>query len=514
MNEPIPPFSGYPPQPKTSGLAIWSLVLGILSITCFSILSGIPGVICGHKALSKIKYSRGALAGQGLAIAGLVTGYLGILWAVIFIPMLLAIAIPNFVKARDRARDTAMRIECINNLREIDVAKNEWALEKRGKTGDVPTSQDLTPYFKNGVFPTCPAGGTYTIGAVGNDPACSIAGHTLSQSRAGDAENGSTPNNNAVQIVATPQAAAAPNAAGVFIPAPYRADMVHDPKRNLLYISAGDSVLRYQMDSNTFLSPLVLGGDLRGIDIAPDNDRLAVADATDKNGSIGIYLVDLKTGTNARVTFRAENLEGGTYAVAFGADGGVWITSTFHGSGSVPLRKYDPLTRHVIATQRIRQDTMLAASADREFIAYAEANISSGEYGRFRCRATQLQPPLQANAFLYEIGISRDGTQLAVPTGNGVMLSGSAVQKIDEKETLGVAYHPQRDFVFLARAGISTIAVYETTTYTMVKELDFGDKFGWMGNQAFKQGRLRLSSDGKFIFCTVQGGVRCAETGL
>ena len=172
MNEPIPPFSGYPPQPKTSGLAIWSLVLGILSITCFSILSGIPGVICGHKALSKIKYSRGALAGQGLAIAGLVTGYLGILWAVIFIPMLLAIAIPNFVKARDRARDTAMRIECINNLREIDVAKNEWALEKRGKTGDVPTSQDLTPYFKNGVFPTCPAGGTYTIGAVGNDPAC------------------------------------------------------------------------------------------------------------------------------------------------------------------------------------------------------------------------------------------------------------------------------------------------------------------------------------------------------
>jgi hypothetical protein len=48
----------------------------------------------------------------------------------------------------------------------------------------------------------------------------------------------------------------------------------------------------------------------------------------------------------------------------------------------------------------------------------------------------------------------------------------------------------------------------------MVKELDFGDKFGWVGNQAFMQGRLRLSSDGKFIFGTVPGGVRCAETGL
>jgi uncharacterized protein YqgC (DUF456 family) len=77
-------------------------------------------VICGHKALSKIKQSGGALAGQGLAIAGLVTGYLGILWAVIFIPMLLAIAIPNFVKARD----TAMMNTCLNNLRQIDAAKN------------------------------------------------------------------------------------------------------------------------------------------------------------------------------------------------------------------------------------------------------------------------------------------------------------------------------------------------------------------------------------------------------
>jgi hypothetical protein len=174
MNETVPPISGNLSQPKTSGLAIWSLVLGILSLACLSIFSAIPGVICGHKALSKIKHSGGALAGQGLAIAGLVTGYLGILWAVIFIPMLLAIAIPNFVKARDEA----MKNAGINNLRQIDAAKKEWALEKGKKTGDVPTAQDLTPYFKNGVFPTCPSGGTYTIGAIGDAPTCSIPRHS------------------------------------------------------------------------------------------------------------------------------------------------------------------------------------------------------------------------------------------------------------------------------------------------------------------------------------------------
>lgn len=78
MNETLPPPLDPTSQPKTSGLAIWSLVLGILSLLCFTIFAGIPGVICGHKALSKIKRSSGALTGQGLAIAGLITGYLGI----------------------------------------------------------------------------------------------------------------------------------------------------------------------------------------------------------------------------------------------------------------------------------------------------------------------------------------------------------------------------------------------------------------------------------------------------
>jgi hypothetical protein len=175
MNEPVLPVSGDVSQPKTSTLAIWSLVLGVLSLSCFSIFSAIPGVICGHKALSKIKYSGGALTGQGLAIGGLVTGYLGILFALFVIPLMVAIAIPNFVKARD----TAMMNACINNLRQIDAAKNQWALEGSKKPGDVPTAQDLKPYLKNGALPVCPSAGIYTIGAVSNAPTCSISGHML-----------------------------------------------------------------------------------------------------------------------------------------------------------------------------------------------------------------------------------------------------------------------------------------------------------------------------------------------
>jgi hypothetical protein len=88
---------------------------------------------------------------------------------------MMAIAIPNFVKARDTAQMNA----CINNLRQIDVAKNEWALENNKKSTDTPTQNDLAHYMKNGQFPACPKGGIYTIGAVGEAPICSIPGHQL-----------------------------------------------------------------------------------------------------------------------------------------------------------------------------------------------------------------------------------------------------------------------------------------------------------------------------------------------
>ena len=133
-------------------------------------------MICGHKALSKIRKSGGALTGQGLAIAGLVMGYVGCTFVTIFMAGLLAaIAIPNFVKARD----VSMQNACINNLRQIEAAKNQWALEHNKQATDTPTENDLTPYFKNHQFPQCPAGGVYKIGQDSDTPTCSITNHVL-----------------------------------------------------------------------------------------------------------------------------------------------------------------------------------------------------------------------------------------------------------------------------------------------------------------------------------------------
>jgi hypothetical protein len=68
---------------------------------------------------------------------------------------------------------------CINNLRQIDGAKQQWALENQKTAEAIPTVQDITPYLRGGVLPACPQAGVYTINAVNALPTCSIAGHAL-----------------------------------------------------------------------------------------------------------------------------------------------------------------------------------------------------------------------------------------------------------------------------------------------------------------------------------------------
>ena len=97
-----------------------------------------------------------------------------IMIVVAIIGLLAAIAIPNFIKARATSQANA----CINNLRQIDAAANQFALEQGKTTGAaIVLGTDLTPYIKlnsNNSIPGCPAGGTYTETAVGTSPVCSL----------------------------------------------------------------------------------------------------------------------------------------------------------------------------------------------------------------------------------------------------------------------------------------------------------------------------------------------------
>jgi len=101
-----------------------------------------------------------------------------IMIVVAIIGLLAAIAIPNFIKAREASQKNA----CIANLKQIDGAKNTWALEQKKVNADVPVDSDL---FGNTLYirekPSCPANGTYSLLSVVEKPTCTQAGvgHTL-----------------------------------------------------------------------------------------------------------------------------------------------------------------------------------------------------------------------------------------------------------------------------------------------------------------------------------------------
>ena len=103
-----------------------------------------------------------------------------IMIVVAIIGLLAAIAIPNFVKARATSQQNA----CINNMRQITAAVNEWALETGQQTGATCNFPgDLTPYIQlnsNSSIPPCPSKGTYTVGTVGAIPQVTCSLSTLS----------------------------------------------------------------------------------------------------------------------------------------------------------------------------------------------------------------------------------------------------------------------------------------------------------------------------------------------
>ncbi len=109
-----------------------------------------------------------------------------IMIVVAIIGLLAAIAIPNFVKARTTAQKNA----CINNLRQLDGAIQQFALENKKAESDPVTLADCKPYLRNSVI--CPAGGTtpedsYSVTDCKTQPTCiskgggQVNGHYLQQ---------------------------------------------------------------------------------------------------------------------------------------------------------------------------------------------------------------------------------------------------------------------------------------------------------------------------------------------
>ena len=114
------------------------------------------------KALNKMKIKQMRASGFTLVEIMIVVAIIG---------LLIAVAVPNFSKMRKDAQKTA----CHAQLKQIDGVKEMWATQEKRADGDTPSEAQVGEYITDGM-PTCPGGGTYTIGAVGQKATCSTHG--------------------------------------------------------------------------------------------------------------------------------------------------------------------------------------------------------------------------------------------------------------------------------------------------------------------------------------------------
>lgn len=310
------------------------------------------------------------------------------------------------------------------------------------------------------------------------------------------------------------EAAVAP----VSIAAAGATDMVFNSQDGIIYIAAGNQIVRYDWPNRAYLPSWSVGTKLKGIDVSPDGKTIAVADDVIGVGStVWFYLVDTATGEVRKVVSGAGGSEGGTYAVAFGADSRVFFSTRYRGSGWVRIRVYDPANQSIATVGgSVTQDTMLSASGDRSKIAFAQGNISNGPFG-FIDSATLGFSLSTTNVFNYEVATNATGSVIAVPTyPNGIMLGNGDLGAVGNIpcRSLSVAFHPHSDVLFASVSASSIIAAYNHRNGQLLGELTTAQTYPWAGNHAFAPGRIKVGADGALVMVVTSGGVYVRPTGF
>lgn len=111
---------------QKQGLAIGSLVLGILSLACFGLLTGIPAIVMGHIAHNRSQRQPAEYGGSGLAIAGFILGYAG---TVVGTAIMAGMLLPALASAKQKAEE----FKCEKNLEQIVYGANMYANDQGGK---------------------------------------------------------------------------------------------------------------------------------------------------------------------------------------------------------------------------------------------------------------------------------------------------------------------------------------------------------------------------------------------
>jgi dipeptidyl aminopeptidase/acylaminoacyl peptidase len=300
-------------------------------------------------------------------------------------------------------------------------------------------------------------------------------------------------------------------------------DVVYDDHRRAVYATTDDGYLHiYDVVTRTFTDATELGGNLMTVDISPDRTQLLIADRSKAGANVWLHIYDIESGEEHHLNLPAEDGESGTYSAVYIDDSHALESGTFSGSGWTPLRLVDLSDGSSEKLDDVRQDTSLTLSADGSVVAFAESNSSGGPYGLYVVADGTLKRA-EADSFLYAVGVSADGSMLALPTYQGLQVLDAQFQGIgvvldpNNRNVLEAQFSPVANILYVAWTDSSasklkgSIDAYDSRTLKRTGSVAADLNFPWNGNSGLGPGRFKTSADGTLLVAVATDGITVVE---
>lgn len=305
------------------------------------------------------------------------------------------------------------------------------------------------------------------------------------------------------------------------IPVTGAQDMVFDAPREVIYITSGTQVLRWDVANRQFLSPITLGGNLYGIDLSPDGTTLAVTDATwaaiNNVPTIWVHLVSLPSLVDHKATFTVgtTGLEEGTWSVAYAGNGDLVVTETENGSGTLggrPTRYYTAATKQWNAFYfgGTGNQTMATASGNGSHLDFAENEETTGgvwdTYNVIDKKWADTSLGTLLRDVAGNVGTAGNSQVTLITSNNDTIVYTNGTNSGGSIKALDGAYDLVRPVAYFTQPNSSFVISYNMNTLAQRAVYDFSTTFQG-GSSAFGGGRTRISPDSSLLMAIGNDGV-------
>ena len=294
-----------------------------------------------------------------------------------------------------------------------------------------------------------------------------------------------------------------------------------DAQRGIVCLATDTGLLRWNVVTQSFMTPLLSGFSLRGIDLTTDGTTLLAGSAGLSGGQLQLHRVDLATGQVATVLVPAQSGETSVWDVVAMANGRALFTTL--SSAFAPVRELrladnavTVRTDYPNAVLQLTTPTNVVRSADGSRAWFAVANDSNGPMFTYDATSNSFPASRNLGDFLFSsmLSLSRDGVRGAIEFGGGTAFLNGTLGTVAFASGIvsGNCFDPTRDRAYLPRSGTNVFEVLETNGFTVTGSFPVGEAVP--PSQPQSTGEMSMAADGSWLCYTTASGVHLYRVGL